>query len=277
MRLEPLGNGVEVFVTDAHHFSTDTILLAHFAAVKNGERVVELGTGCGTIPLLLIREHTPKEITAIDIQQEAIDLLQKSIAHNLGKVDHSVSPSGRSKHTIPQPPFGDSSLYQREPRARADLIRPVLEDIRNIHARVPAGEADLVICNPPYKLGGSGIKSPDAAKTIALHETECTLGDICAAAKWLLRFGGRFVICQRPERLTDVLLSLREHDLEPKKLRFVQGRADKAPKLFLCEAKRGAKPGYMDVLPALMIEDENGFTEEMREIYGTYKDGHDEQ
>lgn len=248
MRLEPLGNGVEVFVTDAHHFSTDTILLAHFAAVKNGERVVELGTGCGTIPLLLIREHTPKEITAIDIQEEAIDLLRKSIAHN---IENGIE--------------------------RADVIQPVLEDIKNIHARVPAGEADLVICNPPYKLGGTGIQSPDAAKTIALHETECTLGDICAAAKRLLRFGGRFVICQRPERLTDVLLSLREHDLEPKKLRFVQGRADKAPKLFLCEAKRGAKPGYMDVLPALMIEDENGFTEEMREIYGTYKDGHDEQ
>ena len=63
MRLEPLGNGVEVYVTDAHHFSTDTILLAHFAAPKNGDRIVELGTGCGTIPLLLIRDTAPREIT----------------------------------------------------------------------------------------------------------------------------------------------------------------------------------------------------------------------
>ena len=274
MRLEPLGNGVEVYVTDAHHFSTDTILLAHFAAVKNGERVVELGTGCGTIPLLLIREHTPKDIIAIDIQEEAIGLLQKSIAHNLNKADYSVSPSGRSNHTIPQSPVGDSSLSQREPCARAAIIRPVLENIKNIQASLPAGETDLVICNPPYKLGGSGIQSPDAAKNIALHETECTLDDLCAAANRLLRFGGRFVICQRPERLTDVLSSLRAHDMEPKRLRFVRGRAGKAPKLFLCEAKRGAKPGYMDVLPALIIEDENGFTAEMREIYGTYKDEH---
>ena len=151
----------------------------------------------------------------------------------------------------------------------------MVEDIRKIHAHVPAGESDLVICNPPYKLPGSGIQSPSAAKNVAHHETECTLDDICAAAKRLLRFGGRFVLCQRPERLTDVLTALREHDLEPKCLRMVQGRAGKAPKLFLCEAKRGAKRGYMDVLPALIIEDENGFTDEMRTIYGTYKDGYD--
>ena len=83
------------------------------------------------------------------------------------------------------------------------------------------------------------------------------------------------MICQRPERLTDVLSSLRAHELEPKRLRLVQGRADKAPKLFLCEAKRGAKPGYMDVLPTLIIEDKDGFTEEMKQIYGVYKEGHD--
>ena len=248
MRTEPLGSGVEVFVTDTHHFSTDTILLAHFSAPKNGERIVELGTGCGTIPLLMIRDRVPESITAIDIQPEAIGLLKKSIARNLEKGNN-----------------------------RAGLIRPVIGDIKTVPEYLPAGETDLVVCNPPYKLGGSGIQSPEAAKNIALHETACTLEDICAAARRLLRFSGRFVLCQRPERLTDVLSALRAHELEPKRLRMVQGRADKAPKLFLCEAKRGAKPGYMDVLPALMIEDENGFTDEMRQIYGSYKDGHDEQ
>ena len=246
MRLEPLGNGVTVYVTDAHHFSTDTILLAHFAAPKNGDRIVELGTGCGTIPLLLIRDTLPGEITAVDIQSEAIDLLENSIRRN---IDNGVE--------------------------RAALIHPVLGDIKEIPARMPAGETDLVICNPPYKLGGSGILSPDSARKIALHETECTLDDIAAAASRLLRFGGRFVMCQRPERLTDVLSTMRVYGMEPKRLRMVQGRVDKAPKLFLCEAKRGAKPGYMDVLPALIIEDENGFTPEMREIYGSYKDNHD--
>lgn len=245
MRLEPLGGGVELYVTDVHHFTTDTILLAHFAAVKDGERVVELGTGCGAIPLLIIRDRKPESITAVDIQDAAIALLQKSIKHNLAR---GIS--------------------------RAGLINPISEDIKAVREWSSSGESDLVICNPPYKLPGSGLLNPDQAKTAARHETECTLDDICQAAQRLLRFGGRFVICQRPERLTDVLTSLRKHDLEPKRLRFVQGRAHKAPKLFLCEAKRGAKPGYMDVLPALIVEDENGFTDEMKQVYGSYKDGY---
>ena len=246
MRTEPLGNGVQVYVTDTHHFTTDTILLANFAAVKNGERVVELGTGCGTIPLLLIRDSSPESITAVEIQQDAVDLLQNSIELNL---QNGIE--------------------------RAALIHPLHGDIRDIRDLLPAGESDLVICNPPYKLGGSGITNPDPSKLTARHESECNLDDICEAAKWLLRFGGRFVMCQRPERLTDVLSCMRSHDMEPKRLQFVQGRADKAPKLLLCEAKRGAKPGYMDVLPTLMIEDKDGFTKEMKQIYASYKEGHD--
>lgn len=246
MRIEPLGNGVEVFVSDRHHFTTDTVLLANFANAKNGEKIVELGTGCGTIPLLMIRDTTPDIIHAVEIQEEAIDLLKASVTHN-------------TQNGIPN----------------AALIDPIRGDIREIKTLLPAGAFDLVVCNPPYKLTGSGIENPDSAKKTARHETECTLDDICEAAKWLLRFSGRFCLCQRPERLTDVLAAMRAHDLEPKRLRLVQGRLDKAPKLFLVEAKRGAKRGYMDVLPTLVIEDENGFTPEMREIYGTYKDGHD--
>lgn len=246
MRTEPLGNGVEVYVSDRHHFTTDTILLADFARVKNGDRVAELGTGCGTIPLLMIKNNSPKEIYALDIQEEAIDLLQKSVAHNLGNGIENAA-----------------------------AIHPILGDIREVKEILPAGSFDLVLCNPPYKLSGSGIENPDEAKKTARHEVDCTLDDICEAAKWLLQFSGRFAICQRPERLTDVLEALRAHDLEPKRLRMVQGRADKAPKLFLAEARRGAKQGYMEVLPTLIIEDENGFTPEMRAIYGSYKDGHD--
>ena len=246
MRAEPLGNGVQVYVSDTHHFTTDTILLSSFAAAKNGERIVELGSGCGTIPLLIIRDCSPARITALEIQGDAVELIKSSIELN---IENGVE--------------------------RAALITPLQGDIKDIKALLPAGESDLVVCNPPYKLGGSGITNPDSAKRTARHESECTLDDICEAAKWLLRFGGRFVLCQRPERLTDVLSCMREHELEPKKLRLVQGRADKSPKLFLCEAKRGAKRGYMDVLPALIVEDEHGFTPEMRRIYSCYKDGYD--
>ena len=246
MHMEPLGGGVTVFVSERHHFTTDTILLADFAAVKNRERAVDLGAGCGTIPLLMIRDRSPEHIDAIEIQEEAVALLKQSIAHNL---ENGIQ--------------------------NASCISPILADLRDIRTLLPAGETDVVVCNPPYKLPGGGIENPDQSKKTARHETECTLADICAAARWLLRSGGRFVICQRPERLTDVLTTLRQYDLEPKRLRLVQGRADKAPKLFLAEAKRGAKPGYMDVLPTLIIEDAHGLTDEMRAIYGSYKEGYD--
>lgn len=245
MRQEPLGSGVSVFVSGKHHFTTDTILLADFAAVRDGERVVDLGTGCGTIPLLIIRGRVPRSLHAVEIQEDAIELLTRSIEYNAGQGIEEAS-----------------------------CITPILGDIRRIRELLPAGKSDVVICNPPYKRRGSGIVNPDAGKKTARHEADCTLDDVCEAAGWLLRFGGRFVMCQRPERLTDVLSALREHGLEPKRLRMVQGRAEKAPKLFLIEAKRGAKPGYMDVLPTLMIEDEGGFTAEMQKIYGSYKEGH---
>ena len=246
MRREPLGNGIEIYVSDSHHFTTDTILLADFARVKDRERAVDLGTGCGTIPLLTVRRSLPEVFCAIDIQKEAIELLRESIAYNIGKGS-----------------------------ARVNVIQPIVGDLREIRGLLPAGEYDVVICNPPYKLPGSGIESPDAAKKTARHEVDCTLDDVMKAASRLLRFGGRFAMCQRPERLTDVLSQLRANGMEPKRLRMVQGRADKAPKLFLVEAKRGAKPGYMDVMPALIVEDAGGFTPEMREIYGDYKEGHD--
>ena len=113
--------------------------------------------------------------------------------------------------------------------------------------------------------------NPEEKKLIARHESECTLDDICQAASKLLQFGGRLCMCQRPERLADVMESMRRFDIEPKRLRMVQQRKSKAPKLFLLEGRRGGKRGFLDVLPTLFIEDENGgFSQEMLEIYGDY-------
>lgn len=245
-KIEPLGNGIKIIVSDTHHFSTDTILLADFAAVKKNDKTADLGTGCGTIPLLWARHQPQLFVSAIDIQKNAIDMLKRSIDIN-------------SKNGI----------------KAVNNIHPIVADINNLNGICEFGSYNLVVCNPPYKLSGSGIKNPDAAKKIARHEEYCTINDICKTASKLLQFSGRFCICQRPERLTDVLLSLRANSLEPKRLRFVQQRKNKEPKLFLLEARRGGKPGFMQVLPTLFIEDDNGgFSDEMKKIYGCYKEGY---
>ncbi|MBR1482837.1 MAG: methyltransferase [Ruminococcus sp.] len=237
-RLEPLGGGMHVWVSDAHHFSTDTILLAHFSQPKGRKQCVDLGTGCGTIPLLWLRENKELRVTAVELQEEACALTQKSIAHN----------------------------------QIGDKLTVLNADLRDLKDKLPLGCFDVVACNPPYKLGGSGIENPDSAKLLARHEAACTLQDICRTASGLLQFGGRFCVCQRSERLADVMEAMREFAIEPKTLRLVQQRQTKAPKLFLLEGRKGGKRGFLNVLPTLLIEDESGgFSAEMMAIYGDYK------
>ena len=244
-KLEPLGNGVEIIVSDSYHFSTDTILLANFANPKKSDCVVELGTGCGTMPLLWTRDKMYEEIVALDIQQNAVDMLSRSIAHNI-----------------------------ENGRENCKCITVLNADLKNLKGTLPFGHYNLVVCNPPYKLSGTGIVNPEEEKLLARHEESCTLDDICEAASKLLQFSGRFCICQRPERLTDVMESMRKFEIEPKRLRLVQRRLNKEPKLFLLEGRYKGNKGFMQVLPTLFIENEQGdFSNEMKEIYGLYKEG----
>lgn len=235
---EPLGKGYEIYVSDSYHFSTDTILLADFSNRKGGKRRVDLGTGCGTIPMLWLKCNPNLEIAAVEIQNDACELFQKTV--ELNDVGQNL--------TI------------------------INHDLKDLKGQLKFGFYDLVACNPPYKLQGTGIQNPDIKKQIARHETECSLDDICEAASKLLQFGGRLCLCQRPERLADVMESMRKFDIEPKTLRLVQQRKSKAPKLFLLEGRKSGKRGFLDVMSTLLIEDETGnFSQEMLAIYGDYK------
>lgn len=235
---EPLGGGVEIFVSQSYHFSTDTILLADFSRQKGAKKCVDLGSGCGTIPLLWLRDNPQLRVCAVEIQEDACALLRDSAA--LNRLENRLT------------------VYHA--------------DLKNLRGTLPFGAFDAVACNPPYKPEGTGIPNSGEKQLVARHETACTLDDICRAASQLLQFGGKFFICQRPERLADVMEHMRRYDLEPKRLRLVQQRQSKAPKLFLLEGRRSGKRGFLEVLPTLFIEDENGgFSEEMMDIYGIYK------
>lgn len=238
---EPLSQNCRVLVSREHRFNTDTILLAHFAAPRHKERCADLGTGCGTIPLLWQIRYAPKQITGVELGEQAALQAECSVREN---------------------GFEETVSIRRG-------------DIRNIREIFPEPELDLVACNPPYKAVGAGLRNEDTRMENARHECTCTMEDVAAAAKAILRFGGRLCICQRPERLTDAMNIFRAYGLEPKKLRLVQQRQNSAPMLFLLEARRGGKPG-LQILSTLLVEDENGaFSKEMLEIYGEYKTDHD--
>ena len=160
----PLGGGHAIFVSHRHTFGTDALLLAHFAAPKISDRVCDLGTGCGIIPLLWLRDQavgTP--IDAVDIQADACALLGRSLSEN----------------------------------GWENRVRPVCKDLKALS--LPAGAYSLVTCNPPYRRPGSGKLCEDEGKNIARFELCCTVYDAAKSAGRLLKTGGRFCLCHLRE------------------------------------------------------------------------------
>ena len=235
LRAESLGGGITVFVSDAHGFGTDAVLLARFAAPSAHAVCCDLGSGCGVIPLLWCKQPTGA-LTAVELQPDAAAQICRAV-----EVNH---------------------LHDRLTVRCADL--------RALHGLLPAGGVDLVTMNPPYYAAGMGCLSAEEADQLARHETVCTPQDLCAAAARLLKFGGRFCVCIRPERLTDYLCAMRAHALEPKRLRPVAKNPARAPWLLLLEGRRGGKPG-LRMEPTLFVHAADGtYTEEMKQIYGDY-------
>ena len=220
-------------VDEVHRFGTDAMLLSHFAMACSGERVCELGTGCGAIALRLAAGGRPAAVHGVDIQPAAIELAQLGAARFTGE---------------PCPTFAVGDW--NDPRSIA-----------------PAGSFRRVVCNPPYFPAGSGPTNMDGASAVGRHEEADTLDSVCAAAAWLLTSGGRFFLCHRPERLRDVLVALTAHRLEPKRLQAVQKRSDTAPWLFLLEAKKDARSGLTWLPPLVLYTDGGDPTPALREIY----------
>ncbi len=237
---EPLGDKLRICVTKEHKFGTDAFLLSHFANPKNGSTVCDLGSGCGIIPLLWFRRPKPPKAAF------AVELMPKGAA--------------QMKITV-------------EENKLQDCFFPLNMDLKELRNHFENGRFDLVTCNPPYKAVGTGIPCPGDVRLTARHEVSCTLGDVCTTAAWLLRFGGSLCLCQRPERLPDVMEAMRNAGIEPKRLRFVQQHPHTPPWLFLIEGKKGSKPFLQVEAPLIVEAPEGGFSKEMLDIYGIYPEG----
>ena len=229
MIYEELKAGLYVCRSDVHSFGTDAFLLTGFCRYREKDLVCDLGTGCGIIPLLMQRHRPPKKIWAVDIQPDAVEQLRLGIEKSGGR-----------------------------------NIEPICADLRDL-PMLPAGQFDLVTCNPPYKAANSGIQSADAQRQTARHETAGDIRDICAAASRLLQYHGRFCLCCRPERLADVICAMRENRIEPKRLRMVSKTPESAPWLFLLEGRKSAKP-FMQIEPALFVRAGGDMTAEAAQI-----------
>lgn len=236
MKFEPLGNGFGLWVSENHIFGTDAILLSNFAKAKPNDKMVDLGTGCGIIPLLMMRDGNLKTAVGVDISEEATNLAQKT------KEELNLE-----KFTV------------------------INSDLKDLKGKVDFGCHTLVTCNPPYKANGAGLQNPNERHKVARHEVECSLEDIIKVSAKLLQTTGRLCMCHRPERLCELFKLMSDNKIEPKRLRLVCQRKGEEPWLVLVEGKRCAKSG-MRIDPVLYIEEDGKFSNEMIEIYGKYKE-----
>ena len=147
-------------------------------------------------------------------------------------------------------------------------VQPVLCDLRELsQSDIPFESVDYVTVNPPYMVGGSGLEKASRAQAIARHELMCNIDDVCRAAGKLLKYGGLLKMCHRPERLADVICSMRASNIEPKTATFVHNNVNEKPWLLLISGKKGANPGMIIEKPMILRNDDRSYTEEYSRIY----------
>ena len=192
---------------DGYRFSIDAILLAEFVTIRQGDVVVDLGTGCGVIPLILLLTKRVGYAFALEIQEELAGQASRNAL--LNKFD--------------------------------DKMRVVMGDIKN--PPIAKESADVVICNPPYRQVKSGRINPDPRRAIARHEIMASIDDILRAARGVLRKKGRLALIYSSVRLADMLVRMRRFNLEPKKIQIIYPDFNSGAKLVLAEAILGGRPG----------------------------------
>jgi tRNA1Val (adenine37-N6)-methyltransferase len=218
---------------DEFCFGTDAVLLANFAQIKKGSKVLDLGTGTGIIPILIEAKTDALHITGVEILPNMADMAKRSIL--LNKIE--------------------------------DKVTIINENIINAKSFLPLSSFDIITCNPPYKDKGRGSINPEDSKAIARHEIKCTLEDIISISRSLLKFGGKLCMIHRPQRLSDIICLMRKYNIEPKRIRLIYPNKSKPASLVLIEGSRSGKPELRVLGPLFVFDELGNYSEEINQIY----------
>ena len=215
-------------------FGMDAVLLSEFAHVRPGERALDLGTGTGILPILLEAKYDGSSYTGLEIQEESAGMARRSVALN----------------------------------GLEEKIHIVTGDIKEAASIFGAASFEVITVNPPYMIGGHGLRNDNQALYVARHEALCTIDDVLRESGKLLKDKGRFYMVHRPFRLPELLTKMAGYGLEPKRMRLVHPYVDKEPNMVLLEGLKGGKPRMQIEPPLIVYEKDGNYTGELRALYG---------
>ncbi len=218
---------------DGYRFSVDAVILAWHVFPSSGAKIIDLGTGCGIIPLILAYRYPSVSITGIELQPRLAELASENVKAN----------------------------------GFEDRIKIINADIKDTHRHLPRGKADIVVCNPPFIKADSGRINPHPERAVARHELAITLGDIVAQAKRLLSVHGEFTAIYPAFRLPDLITAMRESSIEPKLMRTVHSRNKEGATLVVLKGVRNGRAGLTIEKPLVLYKENGEYTAEANKMF----------
>lgn len=213
-------------------FGSDAVLLSKFAAFKKGDKVLDLCTGTGIIPVLCWAKNSLASIDAVEIMPHIASMAQRTMELN----------------------------------QLSDKIRVINADLKDCVELFGKRQFDAVICNPPYMNKGGGLVNPKDFLAIARHEIMCTLDDVVRISADMLKQHGKLFMVHRADRLCDVISTFRKYSIEPKRLSMVQPNSKSAPNLILIEGTLYGKAQLKITPPVCMYDDEGNYIQQITDV-----------
>ena len=225
-------NQIIVQNDSGYRYSIEPFLLAYFARLFPGQEVLDIGTGCGIIALLMAYREPGLKITGIEIQDSAAASAETNVAKNQMKI--KIIHGDFLDMALPEKPF------------------------------------DLIVSNPPYRKINSGRTNPDEGKAIARHELKLSLPTLLDQAIPALKKGGHINLAYPPLRLQETLRELENRKLFPSRIRFIHGNKNAEAKIFLVEAIKEKKTDLMVDSPLYVYNRDGSYSKKMQEIYDSF-------
>ncbi|MFA9413539.1 tRNA1(Val) (adenine(37)-N6)-methyltransferase [Streptococcus sp. E29BA] len=219
---------------DVFNYSVDSVLLSRFPKLPSRGLIVDLCSGNGAVGLFA-SSQTQAQIILVELQERLAEMAERSIRLN----------------------------------NLTDQVSVINDDLKNLTQHIKPSQVDLIVCNPPYfKATETSKKNLSEHYLLARHEITTNLDEICKVSQQALKSNGRLALVHRPDRLLEIIDTLKQYKLAPKRIQFIYPKAGKEANMLLIEAIKDGSLEGMRILPPLIVHQDNGdYTDEIRAIY----------